>query len=48
MEPALRRLVDEHDIRKLVIAFSNGMDARDVAMFRSAGSKVAGSFEVLN
>ena len=36
MEPALRRLVDEHDIRKLVIAFSNGMDARDVAMFRSA------------
>jgi hypothetical protein len=36
MEPELRRLVDEHDIRKLVIAFSNGMDARDVAMFRSA------------
>ena len=29
MEPALRRLVDEHDIRKLVIAFSNGMDARE-------------------
>ena len=36
MEPALRRLIDEHDIRKLVIAFSNAMDARDVAMFRSA------------
>lgn len=36
MKPELRRLIDKHDIRKLVIAFSIAMDARDVAMFRSA------------
>lgn len=36
MDAEQRRLVDEHDIRKLVIAFSIGMDSRDVAMFRSA------------
>ena len=36
MDPELRQLIDEHDIRKLVVAFSIGMDSRDVAMFRSA------------
>ncbi len=40
MDPELRRLIDENAIRKLVIAFSNAMDARDVAMFRSAFADV--------
>jgi hypothetical protein len=36
MDAETRRLIDEHEIRKLVITFSIGMDSRDVAMFRSA------------
>jgi hypothetical protein len=36
MDSELRRLIDEHEIRKLVIAFSIGMDSRDAALFRSA------------
>jgi hypothetical protein len=36
MDPVLRRLDDENEIRKLVIGFSLGMDARDYTMFRAA------------
>ncbi len=36
MDPVVQRLDDENDIRKLVIAFSIAMDARDEAMFRAS------------
>jgi hypothetical protein len=36
MDPVLRRLVDENDIRNLVIAFSLGMDSRDYKMYRAS------------
>ena len=35
-EAAVRTLLDENEIRKLVIRMSNGMDLRDYDMFRSA------------
>lgn len=36
VDPLLQELHDENEIRKLVVGFSLGMDARDVALFRSA------------
>jgi hypothetical protein len=36
MDPELRRIADESAVRDLVIGFSNGMDARDEALFRAS------------
>jgi hypothetical protein len=36
MDPIVQQLLDEHDIRRLVISFSLGMDSRDFDMYRAA------------
>jgi SnoaL-like domain len=36
MDPIVQRLLDEHDIRRLVIGFSLGMDSRDFDLYRAS------------
>jgi hypothetical protein len=36
MDDLLQRLSDEHEVRRLAIRMSNGMDARDYDLFRSS------------